>query len=331
MANINVKVDGDTSALEEKLERLGETGKQALGGLLDGLREMGELLGAAGIEFGRAFEMDALNALCRQGIEAMLAAISDACTFAGGENPGETILAEIAGRVADGAPQLAGASAEMVAGAVDAASREAAAQTPALGAIGGQLVDGVAAGVTANTGALATAMQSLISAALAAAAERAEINSPSRLFEREVGRWIPAGIAAGVEAGTPAIVDAVENQAGKVLAAYKGLELEAGIDTAGLADSMRGMFDDVPDAFFTMGETAGGQFVAGFDAAAFAYFALFENMMAGDVLLAGGTSAGSERAGQPVEIHFHDEVQAPDAVARAVRNVFEYGLAGERN
>lgn len=66
------------------------------------------------------------------------------------------------------------------------------------GSIGTHIISGIIRGIAGAAGKLFSAMKNLASKALSAAKKVLGINSPSRVFASEVGRWIPAGIAVGV-------------------------------------------------------------------------------------------------------------------------------------
>lgn len=66
------------------------------------------------------------------------------------------------------------------------------------GSVGTHIISGIVRGIAGAAGKLFSAMKNLASKALSAAKKVLGINSPSRVFAAEVGRWIPAGIAAGV-------------------------------------------------------------------------------------------------------------------------------------
>jgi TP901 family phage tail tape measure protein len=65
--------------------------------------------------------------------------------------------------------------------------------------VGSQIGEGVAAGITASTPAISAAAAAAAAAALAAMQAKLDINSPSGVFEREVGYQIDAGVARGID------------------------------------------------------------------------------------------------------------------------------------
>jgi len=76
--------------------------------------------------------------------------------------------------------------------------------------IGGSMVTGMAEGVRGKASVLTAAIRDVVNAAIKQAKVTAEIKSPSRVFERQVGYMLPAGIAAGVQHGQPVAVEGVE-------------------------------------------------------------------------------------------------------------------------
>lgn len=75
-------------------------------------------------------------------------------------------------------------------------------QTPDLSGfvpIGGHISSGIASGITGNSFMVENAVATVVQNAKARAKKEGEIHSPSRLFKREVGQWIPAGVAKGID------------------------------------------------------------------------------------------------------------------------------------
>lgn len=61
------------------------------------------------------------------------------------------------------------------------------------------------------------------------------------------------------------------------------------------------------------------------------FSSLLENALLGTPEFAITSANHSAQPSGDVTIIFSEPVESPDATARAVRGVFEYGLAGERN
>ena len=81
----------------------------------------------------------------------------------------------------------------------------------AWGSVGRNVVSGIARGVTAAAGMLFSTLKGLASRALSAAKSALGIGSPSKVFAKEVGRWIPAGLAQGVEQHSALVTNAMKD------------------------------------------------------------------------------------------------------------------------
>ena len=81
--------------------------------------------------------------------------------------------------------------------------------------VGYQISAGVASGMNANMWAIESAANRIISKAREAARAAADIHSPSRLFAKDVGKFIPMGVAKGIGDAMPKMVDEVTDSFGK--------------------------------------------------------------------------------------------------------------------
>lgn len=75
--------------------------------------------------------------------------------------------------------------------------------------VGYQISAGVASGMNANMWSIESAANRIISKAREAARAAADIHSPSRLFAKDVGKFIPMGVAKGIGDAMPKMVDEV--------------------------------------------------------------------------------------------------------------------------
>ena len=77
--------------------------------------------------------------------------------------------------------------------------------------LGKSIVQGMIRGVTGMVGAFGRAIKRLVKSGLKDGKQAAEVNSPSKLFARELGMPVGEGMALGVEKSTPMAIRAVED------------------------------------------------------------------------------------------------------------------------
>lgn len=106
---------------------------------------------------------------------------------------GGEIIAQLVEGIVSAIGSVASAAGQVISSAVNAFSQYDWAS------IGSNIVSGIVSGITSAAGALWSSLSQLASDALAAAKSKLEISSPSKVFAREVGRYIPEGIALGIE------------------------------------------------------------------------------------------------------------------------------------
>ena len=86
--------------------------------------------------------------------------------------------------------------------------------------IGKQIVAGIVSGLNKDAYKLNITIENKIDDMVAAAIEKAEIGSPSKLFEREVGYWLGAGVGTGFTKGAkdyqPEFIDTYRNNLGSM-------------------------------------------------------------------------------------------------------------------
>ncbi|MDD3002054.1 MAG: hypothetical protein PHF29_09905, partial [Candidatus Riflebacteria bacterium] len=79
--------------------------------------------------------------------------------------------------------------------------------------VGKQLSAGIASGISQNSGVVESAARSAVAKAVAAAKAEAGIKSPSRVFKKEVGVYLPAGMAVGIIENTSVVEEASRGMA----------------------------------------------------------------------------------------------------------------------
>ena len=82
--------------------------------------------------------------------------------------------------------------------------------------IGEQITTGIAEGAKTGKSALMTTLGNVISDGVSYLKSKADIHSPSRLFAREIGEYIPSGIGMGVEDNEQAAIEPLRNVIGKM-------------------------------------------------------------------------------------------------------------------
>lgn len=109
-----------------------------------------------------------------------------------------------------------GVSEEMVA----TAKEQAEAAKEEFYKVGGDITKGIAEGAEDEEWTLSGALKGLVNKAVKAAKKAAGIESPSKLFKQEVGRWMGKGVAVGVDDSTADVVKSIDNQVNSALKAY---------------------------------------------------------------------------------------------------------------
>ena len=86
--------------------------------------------------------------------------------------------------------------------------------------VGGDITKGIAEGAEKEEWTLTGAIRGLIDSAVSAARKRMDAHSPSRLFEKEVGKDMGLGVAVGLRKSTSAVVSAMQDQIDAARGAY---------------------------------------------------------------------------------------------------------------
>lgn len=97
--------------------------------------------------------------------------------------------------------------------------------------VGYQFSAGTATGIRNGEYLVVSAAQDVSRAAVREARRALQINSPSRVGEKEVGYWWPAGVAVGIEKGTGLLIGAVRTQFHELAHASKDLFESARVST----------------------------------------------------------------------------------------------------
>ena len=111
--------------------------------------------------------------------------------------------------------------------------------------IGSNIVSGLKNGIKNAWSGLKSWVSNLCSSLVSGFKKGLGINSPSRVFRDEVGKWIPAGIGEGVEAKMPALIKDMKEQLGGLVA---NMNATVGLDTSALSNTMLGNIAGVSQA-----------------------------------------------------------------------------------
>ena len=116
--------------------------------------------------------------------------------------------------------------------------------------IGMQLDMGIVRGINAYVGSIISAAVAAVEAAVAAARAAADIHSPSRVFERQVGKWMPLGIAQGFVKHMPEATNEMQKSIDSGINS-----LNANMD--GVFPNVKNIGEQVKDAFKDVSEWFG--------------------------------------------------------------------------
>lgn len=98
--------------------------------------------------------------------------------------------------------------------------------------IGTNIINGLVNGIKSGVGKIADAAKNAAKSALDAAKSFLGIKSPSKVFEKEVGYWIPAGVAKGINKNSSIVTDALDNLTGNSVYAFSAEMAASRFDTS---------------------------------------------------------------------------------------------------
>ena len=150
---------------------------------------------------------------------------------------GGQIIANIVSGLLNAIPQIGSAASNIV-----SSIKQSFANTDWL-SIGSNIISGIASGISNGVGSIISAARSAAQSAFNAAKSKLEIGSPSKLFARGVGRWIPEGIAVGIRKNVGVIDEAMNDLSAETAGTYAA-DITAGryMYRTGAEDVARGGF-----------------------------------------------------------------------------------------
>lgn len=119
---------------------------------------------------------------------------------------GLELILKLAGAMIDSTPRLLAAVPQIIVSLINA-FMEGAKEIPK---VGKELVEGLWKGIKENWGKIVENAKKLASSLVDSFKSLLKINSPSKVFSDEIGRFIPEGIAVGIEANADSVSGAVD-------------------------------------------------------------------------------------------------------------------------
>ncbi len=140
------------------------------------------------------------------------------------ELPGKvaTHLSNVVSKVVAWGSELASKGAAAAKGLFDAVVNGVSSLPSKMAEIGSNIVTGIWNGISGGWNWLKDKVSSLANSLLDAAKDALGINSPSKAFRDEFGRWLMPGTVEGVKESMPKTLREMEAQAGELLAAMQG-------------------------------------------------------------------------------------------------------------
>lgn len=140
------------------------------------------------------------------------------------ELPGKvaTHLSNVVSKVIAWGSELASKGAAAAKGLFDAVVNGVSGLPSKMAEVGSNIVSGIWNGISSGWNWLKDKVSSLANSLLDAAKDALGINSPSKAFRDEFGRWLMPGTVEGVKQSMPKALREMEAQAGELLAAMQG-------------------------------------------------------------------------------------------------------------
>jgi len=122
-----------------------------------------------------------------------------------------------------------------------------------LKSIGSDIINGLVSGIQSGVSRVVSAAQNLANSIPGPIKSILGISSPSRLMEREIGRWIPAGIAEGMTGSLDVLRDSAQRMADTVSTSFtNAAELSPAVVSATTADGTGLAVASLEDALYAI-------------------------------------------------------------------------------
>ena len=125
--------------------------------------------------------------------------------------------------------------------------------------IGENIVGGIKEGISSYSGELYSYMDGLCSSIVSTAKNSLKIESPSKVFANQVGKWLPLGIAEGFSDAMPTATNEIEDSLNKGVDEIEPDNIDIGVgsvetEVTGFVDTYKEVFDSLVIWFETMEE-----------------------------------------------------------------------------
>ena len=113
--------------------------------------------------------------------------------------------------------------------------------------IGSDIVNGVWSGIQNAAGWFGEQVSGFFSGIVDGVKSVLGIGSPSKVFAKEIGRWLPPGVAQGFEAAMPSAMKAIQKDLNKGIDNIDtdDISVGAGITVSGFADKLKSIYNEV--------------------------------------------------------------------------------------
>ncbi len=116
--------------------------------------------------------------------------------------------------------------------------------------IGSNIVTGIWNGISSGWSWLTDKVKSLANSLFEAAKDALDINSPSKVFSDEVGRWIPPGIGVGMEKSMPELEKQIDDE---MRALANRMQMAVAVETGGITVRTRAKAEHNADTEYPRG------------------------------------------------------------------------------
>ena len=142
------------------------------------------------------------------------------------------------------------------------------------GSLGSNIISGIISGISGAAGQLFNKLKNVAKNALESAKSFLGIKSPSRVFAREVGKWIPLGIAEGIDDNTRPLMESIDDITGMATAEAANMVYSANANytpnagtTDARLDAMLALMTEYFPEMAKAGKIDGSSLVSGIDRA----------------------------------------------------------------